>query len=293
MIYAKHLTKVPFRLYSSRLKDRQTHNFISIRELDPNFRELESRCNCYFAGLKLADPITPITNITDGSSTPRSATPLFRRHVLLIDETSSDKQAHMRWTPKVEDGAAFPYGILKKIKEKNVDLMKNSRECVPVLTSVVELLNVHVDNEPRERTKGKYKLLCLPEWKILTFDESSADEVSALVNKPDLDGTCAGLVPFDTKELVLVCGHMQRDARCGVMAQELATKMTSKHPVGIVSHIGGHKFAGNVIMYRQEENATHSYWFRHMNPLVVDCVLEQARKGNVVSEFYRGSISFE
>lgn len=296
MMYAKLMTRVPIRFYSSRLKDKQIHNFISIRKLDPNYQKLESQCNCYFENLKLADPITPITNITNGSSTPpRSTIPIYKRHVLLIDETSSDKQAHMRWKSKVEDNdGVYPYGILKKIKEKNVELMKEgNQECLPILTTVVELLNVQVDKKTEDSNKNTYKLLCLPEWKVLKFDESSIDEVCELVNKPDLDDTSVELLPFDTNELLLVCGHNQRDARCGVMAKELATKMESKHPLGLVSHIGGHKFAGNVIMYKQVEDMTHSYWFRHMNPLVVDCVLEEARRGNLVSEFYRGSISFK
>jgi len=93
--------------------------------------------------------------------------------------------------------------------------------------------------------------------------------------------------------LLLICGHSQRDTRCGVMAKELITKMKSNDPVGFISHIGGHKFAGNIILYKQQKHETNSYWFRHINPLVADEVLEQAKKGIMVSEFYRGSASFK
>lgn len=290
MMCAKLMTKVSFRFFSHRLKDKQIHKFISIKDIDPNFQELESKCNCYFENLNLSDPIAPITNITDDCSIPRgSAIPLYSRHVLLIDETDSGKQAHMKWKSKAEDTDLYPYGILKKIKEKNLELMKEGyRKCLPVLTNVVELLNVPVDGETKNQGKV-YKLLLLPEWKILKFDESSIEEVSELVNRPKIDDSSVEMLPFDESELLLVCGHNQRDARCGVMSKELATKMKVNHPIGLVSHIGGHKYAGNVIMYKQVEDFTHSYWFRHMNPLVVDCVLEEAKKGYLVSEFYRGS----
>ncbi|WAO94062.1 FAD-binding FR-type domain-containing protein [Fusarium falciforme] len=96
-----------------------------------------------------------------------------------------------------------------------------------------------------------------------------------------------GLLPGvqDVRDvLVLICGHGGRDARCGIMAPVLETEFKEKlrsegldvlegavqvpigleevqriqgeagpegttARVGLISHIGGHKFAGNVIIY--------------------------------------------
>ncbi|KAF6523716.1 hypothetical protein HZS61_012215 [Fusarium oxysporum f. sp. conglutinans] len=94
-----------------------------------------------------------------------------------------------------------------------------------------------------------------------------------------------GLLPGvqDVRDvLVLICGHTGRDARCGIMAPVLQTEFEDKLEmegfdvlhgpvqvnlgdkqriqgetgegkttarVGLISHIGGHKFAGNVIIY--------------------------------------------
>ncbi len=73
--------------------------------------------------------------------------------------------------------------------------------------------------------------------------------------------------------VVLICGHANRDMRCGVMGplleREFRDKLSRKgfkepggpardgghHSrgrlarVGLVSHVGGHAFAGNVIIY--------------------------------------------
>ena len=55
--------------------------------------------------------------------------------------------------------------------------------------------------------------------------------------------------------IVLICGHMERDKRCGVYGPILLEEFNKHLPptanpsVTLVSHIGGHRFAGNVIIY--------------------------------------------
>lgn len=56
---------------------------------------------------------------------------------------------------------------------------------------------------------------------------------------------------------LFVCTHMSRDSRCGVLGGQLARKLASlvdAHGLGRVkvfqaSHVGGHKFAGNVLCH--------------------------------------------
>ncbi|CAJ1342592.1 unnamed protein product [Effrenium voratum] len=56
---------------------------------------------------------------------------------------------------------------------------------------------------------------------------------------------------------VFVCAHLQRDARCGHCGPELskaaqslvATGQVPKLNIRRCSHVGGHKYAGNVIVY--------------------------------------------
>lgn len=62
---------------------------------------------------------------------------------------------------------------------------------------------------------------------------------------------------------VFVCSHGSRDRRCGVCGPALISRfkdeiefygLQSKVSVSPCSHIGGHKYAGNVIIFRSNLN---------------------------------------
>ncbi|KAK3325293.1 Sucrase/ferredoxin-like-domain-containing protein [Apodospora peruviana] len=71
--------------------------------------------------------------------------------------------------------------------------------------------------------------------------------------------------------------------------------------VGLISHIGGHKFAGNVIIYlppglktadgAAHPLAEHGIWYGRVEPKHVEgIVAETILKGNVIGELFRGGI---
>ncbi|KAM0347934.1 hypothetical protein ACHAPU_004433 [Fusarium lateritium] len=145
-----------------------------------------------------------------------------------------------------------------------------------------------------------------------------------------------GLLPGvqDVRDvLVLICGHTGRDARCGIMAPVLKTEFEDKlkHEgfdvqngpvqvnlndsqriqgdtgeekttarVGLISHIGGHKFAGNVIIYLPPDLkmgneahplAGHGIWYGRVDPKHVEGIVKETiLKGNVVADMFRGGI---
>lgn len=137
--------------------------------------------------------------------------------------------------------------------------------------------------------------------------------------------------------LVLICGHGGRDARCGVLGPVLERefeeklgragvevlkgyvplkktsdaqakiegeveenrKMTAR--VGIISHIGGHKFAGNVIFYippkmKLANGEAHplagmGIWYGRVEPKHVEGLVKATLKeGEVVEELLRGGV---
>ncbi|KFA55069.1 hypothetical protein S40293_03573 [Stachybotrys chartarum IBT 40293] len=141
----------------------------------------------------------------------------------------------------------------------------------------------------------------------------------------------------DVKDvLVLICGHGGRDMRCGVMApvlerefeekleREGLTVATGPVPVGTtaaatiegdisekegatarigrISHIGGHKYAGNVIIYlppgmKAEEGKTHplaghGIWYGRVEPAHVEGIVrETIMQGNIIADMFRGGIN--
>ncbi|RYP40855.1 hypothetical protein DL767_001336 [Monosporascus sp. MG133] len=137
-----------------------------------------------------------------------------------------------------------------------------------------------------------------------------------------------------TDVLVLVCGHGGRDMRCGVMGPVLQKEFETKLPragfdvlrgpmvdervsapalsgtvgesprtarVAQISHIGGHKYAGNVIIYlpptlkNQTGNphplAGHGIWYGRIEPKHVEGLIrETIVSGNVIRDHFRGAI---
>ncbi|KAI4598894.1 hypothetical protein KJ359_002309 [Pestalotiopsis sp. 9143b] len=134
--------------------------------------------------------------------------------------------------------------------------------------------------------------------------------------------------------LVLICGHGGRDKRCGILGPVLQEEFEAKLPragfqvmtgplldesvsapalpgttdepmstarVGLISHIGGHKFAGNIIIYLPPTLKTkdgsphplagHGVWYGRVEPKHVEGLIEETIvKGNVVSDHFRGAI---
>ena len=145
----------------------------------------------------------------------------------------------------------------------------------------------------------------------------------------------------DVKDvLVLICGHGGRDARCGVIGpvlkhnfervlemqdigvrngpvvvrgpkeqegrkllgeEEKAVQPGETARVGLISHIGGHKFAGNVILYvppgmkladgKDNPLAGCGIWYGRVEPKHVDGIVkETVLGGKVIEDLFRGGI---
>ena len=144
--------------------------------------------------------------------------------------------------------------------------------------------------------------------------------------------------------VILICGHGNRDARCGIMGPLLQAEFEDKLPnfhvkvvegkngkiprlkrktdqtshspkgvkaqhkttpttarVGLISHIGGHKWAGNVIIYfpkyyKGHPNENHplrgkGIWYGRVEPWHVEGIIEQTIiEGKVIRELFRGGM---
>ncbi|KAI1135112.1 Sucrase/ferredoxin-like-domain-containing protein [Hypoxylon sp. FL0543] len=137
--------------------------------------------------------------------------------------------------------------------------------------------------------------------------------------------------------LVLICGHGQRDKRCGIYGPILQEEFERQLPrsgfdvlhgpavdesvtapqlsgttsgeesprtarVGQISHIGGHKYAGNVIVYlppslknsagNPHPLAGHGVWYGRIDPKHVEGVIKETIiNGNIIADHFRGAIN--
>ena len=141
----------------------------------------------------------------------------------------------------------------------------------------------------------------------------------------------------DVKDvMVLICGHGGRDMRCGItgpilkdefenclplkdivvlkgpveIAQDVqrmafpsseADQSAKTARVGLISHIGGHKFAGNVILYlppgmKTASGESHALagcgiWYGRVEPKHVDGIIQETiLNGKVIEDLFRGGI---
>lgn len=127
-----------------------------------------------------------------------------------------------------------------------------------------------------------------------------------------------------TTPVVLICGHGTRDQRCGIYGTilrdhfELHLPFTTplSHPsqpstphIALISHIGGHAFAGNVIIYippgyippptakghegegQMNKLAGSGIWYGRVEPdSVCDIVRETIVGGRILEPLLRGGI---
>ena len=158
-----------------------------------------------------------------------------------------------------------------------------------------------------------------------------------LTRRPAVRSLLYGVRESIPDVLVLICGHGGRDARCGILGPVLQTaferelarvgfrveqgpveiddegdgeaepkkETPEKTParVGLISHIGGHKFAGNVIVYLPPSLRTpdglaahplagYGVWYGRVEPQHVEgLVQETVLQGRVVEEHFRGAIN--
>ncbi|XP_010536751.1 PREDICTED: uncharacterized protein LOC104811674 [Tarenaya hassleriana] len=99
---------------------------------------------------------------------------------------------------------------------------------------------------------------------------------------------------------VFVCCHGSRDKRCGLCGPALVSRFREeielhgfqyKVTVSPCSHIGGHKYAGNVIIYSNINGKVSGHWYGYVTPDDVPVLLEQhIRKGKIVDRLWRGEM---
>lgn len=117
---------------------------------------------------------------------------------------------------------------------------------------------------------------------------------------------------FDARDVeeivVLICSHGTRDSRCGVLGPILKAEFeekleragiaigngAGKARVGLISHIGGHKWAGNVIIYMPSGKLQGGVWYGRVAPEHVEGIIKETiLGGRIIEDMFRGGIDRE
>lgn len=134
-------------------------------------------------------------------------------------------------------------------------------------------------------------------------DGLSAEQKTQLLR----DETRAALLPPAediTKPTILICGHGGRDQRCGVLGPLLQSSFRRElqrrgihADVGLISHIGGHKYAGNIIVYVPPSMAGNALkgsgvWYGRVGPEQAEGIVEETLvNGRVITDLLRGGVT--
>lgn len=99
---------------------------------------------------------------------------------------------------------------------------------------------------------------------------------------------------LSAKKYLMICAHKKRDKRCGTTGPILAEQfwevlqeknMENEVVIGLVSHFGGHKFAGNVIVYPE------GVWYGRVTPCDVPMIVDKHLiRGEKVKRLLRGQM---
>lgn len=153
----------------------------------------------------------------------------YTQHLILCSGESS-------WPSKIEDSGGFTAALVKSIKTSEFSTKPRVTAC----------------NAPSQGT-GTDLLLYPQQIKANNLIEKDIPALIAFLQgrpQPHLM-----LTPIE-KPLFLVCGHQNRDQRCGRCGPDLLTAIQQQlvdldNPAEgyLSSHLGGHRFAGVIVSY--------------------------------------------
>ncbi|KAF5746894.1 hypothetical protein HS088_TW06G01070 [Tripterygium wilfordii] len=208
---------------------------------------------------------------------------MYDRHVFLCYKGPKD------WPKRVEASDADP------LPKLFASALKARKDDITVKTN----LTIFGGGDAGEFGDGD--VLIFPDMKIYRgLKDSDADGFvdDVLVNgKPWADGLEGNFISSH----IFVCAHEKRDTRCGVCGPALIEKLKQeivarglkdKLFVSPCSHIGGHKYAGNLIIFGPNpEGKVTGHWYGYVTPEDVPELLdEHVAKGVVIKRLWRGQM---
>ncbi|CAL0323240.1 unnamed protein product [Lupinus luteus] len=231
----------------------------------------------------LHDAVNGFTRPEMNSANLAGTVDAYDRHIFICYKN------HLSWPPRLEASDDDP--LLKLVAAR----FKARKNEITVKTKITVC-------ESREEA-GFYDgdVLIFPQMiRYRGLDESNVESFfeDVLVNgKP----WAAGVPKVMTGSNVFVCAHGSRDVRCGVCGPELIKKLNEeiglrglKDQVSVMacSHVGGHKYAGNVIVYSPGPDGNiMGHWYGYVTPNDVPELLDRhIAKGEIIQKLWRGQM---
>ncbi|XP_004489235.1 altered inheritance of mitochondria protein 32 [Cicer arietinum] len=207
----------------------------------------------------------------------------YDRHVFLCYKN------HQAWPPRVEasDDDPLPKRIATTWKARKNDIVVKTK--------------ITVCEAREEDGFSDGDVLIFPEMiKYKGLEESNVDSFfnDVVVSGNSWGGGVQGVI---TGSYIFVCAHGSRDVRCGVCGPVLINKLNEeiqlrglKDQISVMacSHVGGHKYAGNLITFSPgSDGKIMGHWYGYVTPNDVPALLDQhIAKGEIIQKLWRGQM---
>lgn len=125
-------------------------------------------------------------------------------------------------------------------------------------------------------------------------DSTELEKLFKIINSNDSNNSISLSKHFRAskidKTIVLICGHTQRDIRCGVLGklihkefEEVLKRENLENDVelGYISHVGGHVYAGNLVILKPNGKM---FWYGMVRPHHVQGLVDQSIKSDDLIE---------
>ncbi|SJM82502.1 probable Altered inheritance of mitochondria protein 32 [Zygosaccharomyces bailii] len=304
-------------------------NYVQINLNTETLAPLSCQCQNYNREINALLPRE--LQLDTNSPIPRRV-PGYKKHVLVLspqDKSATELEWMSHWQSKLELNPLWPYSIIGKLKS----YLKNTKLGSDVLVNAISMQSGSI-KAPKRDPHEKAHIFVLPDMKLYKISQSDVEEFAYFLGeghtKPLADHKLSftdflkgannvtnetDIIPesrsnneiFEYEDnladWLLVCGHNQRDRRCGLIGQALIKQISAEglykdKNIAVISHIGGHKFAGNVILYNRTGlnketglNQLDSLWFARISPPNIIPLLERINAGEIPKEYYRGGLS--
>ncbi|KNC99966.1 uncharacterized protein SPPG_05341 [Spizellomyces punctatus DAOM BR117] len=220
----------------------------------------------------------------------------YKRHIMVLEGRSKD------WQERLE----FSDGMVKVVGGQ-VDQWAGKAGYRTIVTACDPVVNESVEDSTKEEEQKKSQkvekmaqIFLFPE--LVSVDFVSAAEAPTLVKSLLVDNQIPATfpnTPLPGRAWIFVCTHKKRDKRCGVagplLVDEFRKAVEEMGLVGEVfvygcSHFGGHKYAGNIIIYHRNPSVDGNWYGRvrscHVRPILQTTVVE----GKIFKELWRGAM---
>ncbi|ORY85541.1 Sucrase/ferredoxin-like-domain-containing protein [Protomyces lactucae-debilis] len=248
-------------------------------------------------------PAWPATHFPEPIDTTSHLTKIAKHERHLLVDTSHHAGAH-DWPPylPIDTTTSVAAAITSLLAKEERFLHKTTGRKI-LCNQITQTLHV-----PQPTVAERTKVLVMPDGiqlsiqpneasslldAVLATTSASKDLLSLLKSK--LPASAVTQIPHEA--LVMLCAHKQRDARCGLAAPVLQAH--ARHHLAnrdiayyYLDHMGGHKFAGNLVVYQQNgtpcAHTWHSVWYGRVHVDNIKHVLHQTLdQKDVVPELLR------